>query len=233
MNKKKTIPSTKKRTKKQKRSTTASVHKYSNVKNIKKVKQPRQSQQKRKKRKTKKRVKQFWIELGITTVVCLLLLSLLRVFIFTLPRVNGYSMTMALTEGDRLFVNKLAPIKRYDLIYFIHPITKEKVIQRVIGLQGESLYYQNDQLFVDGEMKNERFLATSITQAEKENHLYTNNFTLLEKTGKSMVPKASYFVMVDNRMYETDSRKFGFVQANDIIGVVKLKWFPLHQMQKF
>ncbi|ALS02110.1 hypothetical protein ATZ33_12170 [Enterococcus silesiacus] len=233
MNKKKTIPSTKKRPKKRKRSTTASIHKRSNEKNIKKVKRKRQSQQKRKKRRTRKRVQRFLIELGITTAISLLLLSFFRLVIFTVPRVGGYSMTMALNEGDRLFVNKLAPIKRYDLIYFIHPFTKEKVIQRVIGLQGESLYYQNDQLFIDGEMKNERFLATSITQAAKEDHLYTNDFTLLEKTGKSMVPKDSYFVMVDNRMYETDSREFGFIQVSDVIGVVKLKWFPLHQMQKF
>lgn len=233
MNKNKTIPSTKKRPKKRKRSTTASIHKRSTKKNIKTVKRPRQSQQKRKQRKTRKRVKRFLMELGITTIISLLLLSFFRIVVFTVPRVDGYSMTMTLNEGDRLFVDKLAPIKRYDLIYFIHPFTKEKVIQRVIGLQGESLYYQNDQLFINGEMKNERFLATSITQAAKENHMYTNDFTLLEKTGESMVPKDSYFVMVDNRMYETDSRKFGFIQVNDVIGVVKLKWFPLHQMQKF
>lgn len=233
MHKKKTIPTKKKRLKKSKRSTTASIHNRSNEKNIKKTKRSKQTQLKIKKRRTRRRVKRFLIELAITTAVSLLLLSFFRVVLFTLPRVSGYSMTMALTEGDRLFVNKLAPIKRYDLIYFIHPFTKEKVIQRVIGLQGEALYYQNDQLVVDGEIKNERFLATAITQAAKEDHLYTNDFTLFEKTGKSMVPKDSYFVMVDNRMYETDSREFGFVQASDVIGVVKLKWFPFHQMQKF
>lgn len=219
------IPSSKKR----KRSTPVSIHNRSNRKNIKST----NSLLRKRKFKLRKRGKQIFLELTITTVISLFLFSFCQLFVFTFSKVSGYSMTTTLTEGDRLFISKLAPIKRYDLIYFIHPFTKEKIIQRVIGLQGEALYYQNDQLIIDGEQKIERFLIASIIQAKKEHHLFTNDFTLLDKTGKSTIPKDSYFVMVDNRMYETDSRKFGFVRSRDVIGVVKLKFSPLHQMQKF
>lgn len=183
----------------------------------------------------KKRNRQLELlrEIGLTFLIIGALFFLARTFIFALPRMEGYAMSMTLGDNDRLYVNRLSAVNRFDLVYFRHPTTGELLIRRVIALPGEDIRYTEDTLYVNGEIKAERFLGSMIAQAEQENHLYTEDFTLREATGASSVPKDCYFVLGDNRMYSVDSREFGFINKNDVVGVVKMKILPLHEMEKF
>lgn len=184
-------------------------------------------------KKKKNRQLELLREIGLTFLIIGVLFFLARTFIFALPRMEGYAMSMTLSDNDRLFVNRLSAVNRFDLVYFRHPTTGELLIRRVIALPGEDIRYADDTLYVNGEIKAERFLGSMIAQAEQENHLYTEDFTLREATGASSVPKDCYFVLGDNRMYSVDSREFGFINKSDVVGVVKMKILPLHEMEKF
>ena len=95
-----------------------------------------------------------------TLVVFMLLIWILSLFLFSLPKVSGYGMSPTLNHNERVFVNKRGTIKRFSLVYMKIPNKgNERTIRRVIGLPGEELRYKNDQLWIGSEAISERFLV--------------------------------------------------------------------------
>lgn len=184
-------------------------------------------------KKRKKQRRQFFKEIGVSFFLMLLLFFILKGLFFSMPKVNGYAMTTTLNDGDRLFVRKHVSIKRFDLVYFKQPNTNRVMIRRVIGLPGEEVTYENDQLMINQKLVVERFLKNEINEAAKENRLLTENFTLAELIGSRTLPDKSYFVLGDNRHYASDSRDFGSIDQKDIVGVVKARILPLHHMIQY
>nr|WP_086315690.1 signal peptidase I [Enterococcus sp. 7F3_DIV0205] len=173
------------------------------------------------------------LELTITLIISSILFLLLSFFTFSLPKMEGYSMMTTLEDRDRLFVNKLGAVKRFSLVYYKDPVSGAKSIRRIIGLPFESLYYKNDQLFINDTETVERFIDKQLTTSKNSNSTFTKDFSLNEVLGNLQVPKGKYFVLGDNRSYATDSRTFGYIDEKDIIGVIELRIFPLHRMTHF
>ncbi|WP_314062824.1 signal peptidase I [uncultured Vagococcus sp.] len=150
---------------------------------------------------------------------------------FSFGRMNGYSMMPEVSDGDVLLISKQPP-KRFELVYLKTPNKpNERSVRRVIGLPGDELYYQDDQLFVNGQGKSERYLN------KRKNDLLegvlTPDFTLEELTGKEVVPAGHYFVLGDNRQGATDSRDYQFVKQSEIVGVVTTRVFPLDAIKTY
>ncbi|MGG5341111.1 signal peptidase I [Enterococcus sp. AZ192] len=211
--------------------TSAAKKKHSSSRTIdrKKGKRKKTSQ----KRKRSEQRHQIYKEIGISFFLLMSLFFLLQWLFFSLPTVNGYGMTATLNDGDRLFVRKHAQIKRFDLIYFKNPVNDQLMIRRVIGLPGEEITYEEDQLMIDQKFVVERFLVNEQNEAKAEERLLTENFSLASLTGSRALPKGSYFVLGDNRHYAADSRQFGWIDEENIIGVVKTRLLPLHNMTQF
>ncbi|WP_375178721.1 signal peptidase I [Enterococcus rotai] len=184
-------------------------------------------------KKRKKQRHQFYKEIGVSFFLLLTLFFILQWIFFSMPKVNGYGMTTTLDDGDRLLVSKHAKIKRFDLVYFKQQESKQVMIRRVVGLPGEEIAYDNDQLLINKMPKVERYLKNEINEAMKEKRLLTENFTLAELTGSTTLPKDGYFVLGDNRHYAADSREFGWIEKKDILGVVKARIVPFHHMTQF
>ncbi|MEI5990137.1 signal peptidase I [Enterococcus crotali] len=210
----------------QKKQQTASVNKKTSKSGLKKRK--RQKELLALKRKRAKQ-KKLLFELLITLVVTTLLVVLISVFLLAFPKVEGYSMVPTLNDQERLIVYKPAKIERFDLIYIKNKLG-ETSIRRVIGLPGEEIQYKGNELYINNELKAERFITRNEEQSEEP---AVADFKLKDILGVSNVPKSQYFVLGDNREYATDSREYGFIETKDIVGVVKIRFFPLHGMRQF
>lgn len=186
-------------------------------------------------KKRRRNYQKLLLELLLSSLIAILLVYVISLFTFTMPQVKGYGMLNELEEGDRLFVNRLGKVERFSLVYFRVPGRKGEVsVRRIVGLPGEELVYEEERLWVNGEEKVERFLIEQVQLAKKEGYRLTEDFTSQEISGteRGVIPDGKYLVLGDNRMFASDSRFYGLIDAKDIIGVASMKIFPFHEMMK-
>ncbi|MDN4075824.1 MULTISPECIES: signal peptidase I [Fictibacillus] len=170
-----------------------------------------------------------WIKaIGIALILALLI----KKFLFEQYVVYGESMMPTIENGNRLIVNKLGynlgKPKRFDLIVF-HANAKEDYIKRVIGMPGERIAYQNDNLYINGKQIDEPYLNQYKKNITSGN--LTGDFTLEEVTGQKVIPKGKVFVMGDNRLHSIDSRHIGLVDMKKIVGEVNLRYWPVKELE--
>lgn len=156
------------------------------------------------------------------------------------------SMEDTLLIGDHLLVDKLAyapsgpvskyllpyqPIKRGDIIVFRYPVdVTQTYVKRVIGIPGDRIRIENKQLYRNGVRVEEPYVyhKTDYIDSYRDNFpgepnapLQAGALEMLEKhvvNGEVVVPPGHYFAMGDNRDSSFDSRYWGFVPRENIIG---------------
>jgi len=175
---------------------------------------------------TKKNVKNeiySWVK---ALVLALIIAFLVRAFLFSPTVVLGESMSPTLENNDKVIINKISDIQRFDIVMFNAPDSNEYYVKRVIGLPGDTVEVRDDVLYINGEAVDEPYLY----EDREDKGLFgtfTADFTLQEMTGKIKVPEKSIFVLGDNRINSRDSRSFGFVPEESILGEVKFQIYPL------
>lgn len=159
-----------------------------------------------------------------TTLIFLVILILLRVFIFATFEVSGESMANNFHDGDKLIVSKLSYVfdepERFDVIVF--KATPElDFIKRVIGLPGDKIEYKDNILYVNDQAIEEIFLD-----------FHTNDFKLEDLLEYDTVPQDHVFVLGDNRTNSTDSRVpgIGFISYEQIIGKTTMRYMPFSKV---
>jgi len=168
-------------------------------------------------------------------------------FIVQAFQIPSESMENTLLVGDYLLVNKLCygglgvgryvmpyqRIKRGDIIVFHYPVDPaQHFVKRVIGLPGDKLRMVSKKVFINGKPLDEPYVRFM----EPPNNLFRDNFPRtdipayglegkwwlemrkLVEDGQLIIPQGSYFVMGDNRDDSQDSRYWGFVPQENIIG---------------
>jgi signal peptidase I len=171
-------------------------------------------------RRSRRRVLVEWV---IVIVVALLVAQLIKTFLLQQFSIPSESMAPTLRTGDRVFVNKLSyrlhDVNRGDVVVFERPArlpdprTKD-LIKRVIGLPGETVEFRTAdcQVVVDGRVLEEPYLAPgTCTEAPGE-------AVDPDQDGSIEVPADTVFVMGDNRNTSTDSRVFGAIEEDSIVG---------------
>lgn len=161
-----------------------------------------------------------WIK---SIVFALIIAFICHKFIFTPSTVHGESMSPTFEDENKVMLSKISDIQRFDIIVFHAPDSDETYIKRVIGLPGDRIEVKDDVLYINGKVYEEPYLEKS----KKDNVLdkFTGDFTL-----ESIVPKNSLFVMGDNRLVSKDSRIFGCISDNSVIGEVKFRFYPLKEI---
>lgn len=166
---------------------------------------------------------------GKSIILALIITFICRHFLFSPSTVLGASMEPTFHDQDRLVVSKTSEIQRFDVIVFDAPdIEGKHYIKRVIGLPGDRVEMKDDTLYINGEAFEEPYLIEN-----KENNPFnklTEDFSLQEKTGESVVPDNMLFVLGDNRLKSMDSRIFGLIPYDSILGEVKFRFYPLQDM---
>lgn len=152
-----------------------------------------------------------------------------REFLFTPTTVLGASMSPTFQDQDKVLISKTAEIERFDVIVFDAPdIDGVHYIKRVIGLPGDRIEMKDDVLYINGEALEEPYLIEN--KEDNPFNKLTGDFLLQEKTGETKVPKDMLFVMGDNRLKSKDSRIFGLVSYESVIGEVKFRFYPLQEI---
>ena len=98
-------------------------------------------------------------------IIIILVVILIRTFVATPVRVNGPSMDTTLKNGEIMILNKLAKIKRGDIV--VVDIGSEKVIKRLIGLPGDSIYCLNGILYINDEEYKEDYISSKTSDFTK------------------------------------------------------------------
>lgn len=158
----------------------------------------------------------------ISTVVLTILIFLVIRFLAQNFTVTGTSMEPKLHDTEQVMVDKVAYMfstpARGDVIVFIAPPHPDlNYIKRVIGIPGDTITIHNTTVIVDGVTLNEPYVAPS----NQGNPFAAKNITNL------VVPPGDYFVLGDNRRVSSDSRDWGFVPRQNIVGRADFVYWPL------
>lgn len=148
-------------------------------------------------------------------------------FLFSPITVKGESMEPTFGDNNKVVISKTSKIERFDVIVFKSPNLKDNYIKRVIGLPGDQIEVKDDVLYINGKAYDEPYLKQE--KIDLPFGQLTGDFSLKQLTGVSEVPKGNYFVMGDNRLISYDSRFFGFVSQDSVLGEVKFRFSPLSE----
>jgi signal peptidase I len=156
-------------------------------------------------------------------VFSVLIAVVLIVFIYQPVKVEGTSMMPALTDQERIFINKftyrfgLSSVERGDTVVFWWPPDPTKsYIKRIIGLPGDHIRIERGKVVVNGRPLSEDYVPEG----------YRDESSMEETTVKD----GEYFVLGDHRSSSSDSRTWGCVPRRDIYGKAVFIYWPLEKM---
>jgi signal peptidase I len=182
-------------------------------------------------------------------------------FIVQAFQIPSESMEQTLLIGDYLLVDKVhfgqgslsdwlmpyTPLKRGDIVVFHYPVDPaQHFVKRVIGLPGDKICLRNKIVYVNGMPLAESY-AVYVPQ---DRNLYRDNFPSDPgstgeidarwrselgshfRSGELVVPADRYFVMGDNRDHSLDSRYWGFVPRDNIVGRPLLVYLSLREREQ-
>ncbi len=180
----------------------------------------------------------FLKELPFLIIGALIVAVLVKSFLIQVFWIPSGSMEDTLQIGDRVIVNKVSyrfgDPGRGDVVVF-EPVTFEEesiptkisrnllesiglrtpesdLIKRVIGLPGETVEIKGNTVYIDGDPLEEPYLAPDL---------------VMDDEGPWEVPENQYFVMGDNRNSSNDSRRFGAIDRDRIVGrAFSVVWPP-------
>lgn len=172
---------------------------------------------------------QFSWDLVKVAVIALLLAGIVRYFLVQPFFVEGSSMEPNFENGEYLLVDELSyyfrEVKRGEVVVFHYPLdTSKYYIKRVIGLPNETVEIKNGQMTIYNSSNQEGFLLS-------ENYIpssFNTDGNIKKKLGKD-----EYFVLGDNRLHSSDSRRWGVLPKNDVVGRVWVRAWPVAKANVF
>ena len=182
----------------------------------------------------------------------LLVVLVVRSFIVEPFQIPSGSMKPTLEVGDFILVNKFAyglrlPVvhhrflemddpERGDVMVFRFPDEPAvNFIKRVVGLPGDSIRYEGKQLYVNGEAVTKTLIEDGPERSPQQllleeqlgsvsHYIYNNPRDPGPQMREIIVPEGHYFTMGDNRDHSNDSRYWGFVPEDNIVGRAFAVW---------
>jgi len=156
-----------------------------------------------------------------SVLVAIVLAVILRIFVVEPFYIPSRSMEPTLLPGDRIIVSKFLyhfrEPQRGDIIVFHYPRDpKRDFVKRVIGLEGETVALRDGKLYVDGRQVPETYLPHGLRFAD---------------FGPVRVPPGQLFVLGDNRNSSEDSRVWGFLPRDMVVGKAFLIYWPPHRIR--
>jgi len=166
-----------------------------------------------------------FVEAVVLVMTALLLALTLKTYVAEAYEIKGSSMMPTFRDGQRVVVLKaFYDIERGDVIIFTSTENGSKdLIKRVIGLPGEKISIQGDQVYVDG-----RSLDETYVNADGVRRHGITSYPVTEELGPD-----EFYVLGDNRGDSHDSRRFHGVPSRNIKGKVVVRWWPVGELRSF
>lgn len=161
----------------------------------------------------------------ILLALFLIVFLVLRFYLYPWFTVRQTSMLETLHSGDVVVVSRMYTLhkdfQRGDIIVFYLGDKKEHegeyLVKRVIGLPGETIEIHDGVVYINGHALKEPYIV------HKDNSSF----------GPYTVPKGKLFVLGDNRPASRDSRFFGAIDENTVVGRVVMRIYPFSQFTVF
>ncbi len=171
-------------------------------------------------------MKAFWLtikEVLEVVAIALVTVFIIRHFLVQPFLVSGASMEPNFSDGNYLLIDEITyrfrEPERGEVIVFRYPNNPATYfIKRIVGLPGETVELKDGKIFANGEFIEEDYLPDSLQSRD-------NLSTKLKAD--------EYFVVGDNRSHSFDSRNWGPVNRDKIIGVARLRVFPFNKLEYF
>lgn len=179
----------------------------------------------------KKSIIREWVE---SIIIAFILAMFIRTFVVQAFKIPTGSMRPTLLVGDIILVNKfiygakipflkynlpkLRSPKRGDVVVFIYPQdTKKDFIKRLVGLPGDTVELKKGTIYVNDQ---------ALVDYGFSQRYYYNRGDFAEEGRKIIVPADNYFVLGDNSASSQDSRYWGFVPAENVLGQALVIYWP-------
>jgi len=159
-------------------------------------------------------------------------LPTLKIGDFILVNKYNYGLRLPVLGTKVIAVNDP---QRGDVMVFKFPGDhKINFIKRVVGMPGDKVTYQNKQIYINDQPMSQQLVAQLPPRAptyqvwdeqlDEAGHQIYRNIGPSHKSGEWLVPQGHYFVMGDNRDNSNDSRYWGFVPDELVVGKAALVW---------
>ena len=141
-------------------------------------------------------------------------------FLFQPFKVEGNSMSPSLRHNERIIVNKFCyafqEIERGDLIVFsLEGDRSRTFVKRVIGAPGDVVEIYAGSVYINGKILNEPYVKETVLEGETRPAVF--------------IEPGKYYVLGDSRDNSNDSRNWGLIRREDIVGKVVLRYWPIKE----
>ncbi|MDD5606463.1 MAG: signal peptidase I [Candidatus Pacebacteria bacterium] len=168
----------------------------------------------------------LWIlDLVKTIIIAIVIVIPIRIFVFQPFIVRGESMQPNFHNNDYIIVDQLSyrlrePERGEIIIFYLEDNSSQRFIKRIIGLPGEEVQIKNNQVIVSEDI------------VLQEPYIPASFETISDKT--IYLKENEYFVLGDNRPASYDSRRFGVVSKENIIGraLINIRFFQFVSLIK-
>lgn len=168
----------------------------------------------------------FFLDIIETIVVALAIFVVIYLFLFQPHQVKGASMENNFHDNEYILTDKISykftQPKRGEVVIFKAPRNPElDFIKRVIGLPGDRVKIENGKVVLNGSVLEEKYLSSTVT---------TQPGSYMTEGKEVIAAPNHYIVLGDNRNHSSDSREWGPVDINEIIGKAFFRYWPPHKI---
>lgn len=173
-------------------------------------------------------LKDNFIELFQTVVVFAAILTAVYWLVAQPHRVSGESMFPNFKDGDFIITDKLtykfADPHKGDVVVFKNPRNEnEDFIKRIMGVPGDRLKVENGKVYINDKLIDEPYLKSVTTDPR----------SFMHEGEEVTVEQGKFAVFGDNRPRSSDTREWGFITKEEIIGRVLLRYWPQNSIGVF